>query len=113
MKTTDTTDLKTLSADSLQKLRELGKEYQRLAKNQDTLLVKARRIIGFKTPNLTGHELDNVHEYDYHGANVFVEYARTAHLRWEKEEAVEKLKAVITHQNLDKAAVLKLLDLYY
>jgi hypothetical protein len=113
MKTTNATDLKTLSADSLQKLRELGKQYQLLVKNQDALLVKARRIIGFKTPNVTGDQLDAVREHDYHGANVFVEYARIAHLRWEKEEAVEKLKSVITNQKLDKATVLKLLDLYY
>lgn len=112
MKTRAATDPKTLSADSLTKLRELGQQYQQLIKTQQSLLVKARRVIGFRIADICFDELDAVRQHDDAGKNVFVEYARKAHLRWEKEEAVEKLKAVAASQNLTKADIIKLLDLY-
>jgi len=87
-----------LSLGEQRRLISLAKNLEQLEIKRTAIMTKARKIIGFETPEAVigiDEELQETWQECRDSEMVLVEYAQATRTRWKMEEAVEHMKALM------------------
>ena len=86
------------------RLLALGKQLQDIHNKRESILTKARQIIGFEiAESLDGfeEEMKETQEGGHETSLFFVEYAKAARRRWALEEAVGQIKTLMSELRME------------
>lgn len=93
-----------LSLGEQRRLISLAKKLEELETKRTAIMTKAREIIGFEHhESLLGidGELKDIWQKCSEPKMVLVEYAQSTRKRWEMEEAVERMKALMNELGME------------
>jgi len=85
------------------RLIALGKKLEKLDEERDGLVMEARRIIGLDPNDSLGidDELEDAWQQSDDYETVFVEYANIHLTEWAKEEAIDRIKAIMSESGIE------------
>ena len=92
-----------LTKEERRSLSHLGDKYFEIECQKDCLLIEARKIIGFDTPNeFDGFDEELEHLWDYIDSHkvIFLAYAQEHREKVELEKAVKDFKQLLSNQGL-------------
>jgi hypothetical protein len=85
------------------RLIALGKKLEKLEEDRQSLMVDARKIIGVDEPDVhlgIDEELEDAWGQADDYETVFVEYANICLSEWAKEEAIDRIKAIMSESGI-------------
>lgn len=77
-----------------QKLELLGKQFAKLEEEIESLVIKARKIIGFENPESIDSEEWEAIRFESMPEDAFVDYAVSSRKRWKIESLKAELKSI-------------------
>ena len=82
------------TAEENRKLKLLGSQFAKLDKEIESLVIKAREIIGFENPESIDSEEWEAIRFESMPEDAFVDYAVSSRKRWKIESLKAELKSI-------------------